>query len=64
MVNYIGIADGVRGGYIYRRKHTIDFPIFLLFFDTKIPKIPIFLFFEQPCCWTPCVPLFLAFVPH
>ena len=43
-------------------KITIDFPIFLLFFNTKFPIFPIFsilsflfsYFFEQPCRWTPC----------
>ena len=47
---------------IYVDKSTIDFPIFLLFFNTKFPIFPIFsipsflfsYFFEQPCCWTPC----------
>ena len=42
-------------------KSTIDFPIFLLFFNTKFPIFPIFsilsflfsYFFEQPCHWTP-----------
>ena len=42
-------------------KSTIDFPIFLLFFNTKFPIFPIFsilsflisYFFEQPCRWTP-----------
>ena len=47
---------------IFVEKSTIDFPIFLLFFNTKFPIFPIFsilsfLFsylFEQPCRWTPC----------
>ena len=42
-------------------KITIDFPIFLLFSNTKFPIFPIFSilsflfshFFEQPCRWTP-----------
>ena len=41
---------------------TIDFPIFLLFFNTKFPIFPIFsilsflfsYFFEHPWHWTPC----------
>ena len=41
---------------------TIDFPIFLLFFNTMYPIFPVFsilsflfsYFFEQPCCWTAC----------
>ena len=47
---------------IYVDESTIDFPIFLLFFNTKFPIFPIFsipsflfsYFFEQPCPWTPC----------
>ena len=43
----------------------MDFPIFLLFFCAKFPIFPIFsvlsflfsYFFEQPCCWTPCIRL-------
>ena len=48
---------------IFVDKSTIDFPIFLLFFNTKFPFFPVFsilsflfsYFFEQPCCWTPCM---------
>ena len=51
---------GYRGA-IYVDESTIDFPIFLLFFNTKFPIFPIFSipsflfsnFFEQPSCWTP-----------
>ena len=47
----------------YVDESTIDFPIFLLFFNTKFPIFPIFsipsflfsYFFEQPCRWTPCI---------
>ena len=47
---------------IFVEKSTIDFPNFLLFFNTKFPIFPIFsilsfLFYyllEQPCRWTPC----------
>ena len=44
---------------IFVDKSIIDFPIFLLFFNTKFPIFSIlnFLFsyfFEQPCRWTPC----------
>ena len=47
---------------IFVDKSTNDFPIFLLFFNTKFPIFPIFsilsflfsYFLEQPCCWTPC----------
>ena len=47
---------------IFVEKSTIDFPIFLLFFNTKFPIFPIFsilsfpfsYLFEQPCRWTPC----------
>ena len=62
---------------IFVEKSTIDFPIFLLFFNTKFPIFPIFsilsfLFsycFEQPCRWTPCfsqtfLGLRHAFLPH
>ena len=49
---------------IFVEKSTIDFPIFLLLFNTKLPIFPIsssilsFLFsylFEQPYCGTPCI---------
>ena len=48
---------------IYVDEKTIDFPIFLLFFNTKFPIFPIFwipsflfsYFFEWPGRWTPCV---------
>ena len=47
---------------IFGDKSIIDFPIFLLFFNTKSPIFPIFsilsflfsYFFEQPWRWTPC----------
>ena len=44
--------------FVDKRLSIIDFPIFLLFFNTKFPIFSIlnFLFsyfFEQPCCWTP-----------
>ena len=46
---------------IYVDESTIGFPIFLLFFNTKFPILPIFsipsflfsYFFEQPIRWTP-----------
>ena len=47
---------------IFVDESTIDFPLFLLFFNTKFPIFPIFsifsflffYFFEQPCPWTHC----------
>ena len=50
------------GEATFVNKSTIDFPIFLLFFDTKFPIFPIFsnltflfsYFSGQPCRWTPC----------
>ena len=47
---------------IFVDKSTINFPIFLLIFNTKFPIFPIFsilnflfsYFFEQPCHWTTC----------
>ena len=62
---------------IFVDESTIDFPIFLLFFNKEFPIFPIFsilsflfsYFFEQPCRWTPCssqtfLGLRHAFLPH
>ena len=61
---------GCREG-IFVKKSTIDFSIFLLFFNAEFPIFPIFsivsflfsYFFEQPCHWTPCISPTLHFPP-
>ena len=60
LVVFIKVLVGCREA-IYVEESTIDFPIFLLFFNTKFPIFPIFsilsllfsYFSEQPCRWTP-----------